>query len=249
MRCPHFPEPEYAAKKEEAFKRVRRGINHIEQDCVSNEADDLREAIDPLDQHDDQYILHVAHEQLSVLEMEMVMIGEDQNQPKQTQSQCVAQTELVASDQAQDVAEPYAGDEVANRAGTDTATGACISTTTATATGAPVRCVGVMDAEPPSLVHSKRPVHSNEQAIAAILYPITCQQELGQVPCTTNEPIGEGVHATGQAPTSTVERASVRVRQPTTARQQESSSTDSAPMRCACDDSLAVGNSVHRPGG
>ena len=165
MRCPHFHEPEYAAKKQEAFKRVRHGISHIKQDCVSNEADDLREEIDPLDPHDDQYILHVAHEQLSVLEMEMVMIGEDQIQPKRTHSQCVAQTELMASDQAQDVAEPYAGDEVANRAGTDTATGACISTATATATGAPVRCVGVMDAEPPSLVHSKRPVHNSEQAI------------------------------------------------------------------------------------
>ena len=184
MRCPHFHDPSYAAKKEEAFKRVRRGVNHIEQDCESNEADDLREAIDPMNQHDDQYILHVAHEQLEELEMEMVMIGDNQLNSEQTESQCVAQTELTPVERA--LAEPRTGGVLTSRESTVTAT----DTVTATITGTPVHCVGAVSA-----------CHHEVQGEVQQASASASQQELEleKVLCSTNEPNGDAPHAAGQA--------------------------------------------------
>ena len=184
MRCPHFHDPSYAAKKEEAFKRVRRGVSHIEQDCESNEADDLREAIDPMNQHDDQYILHVAHEQLEELEMEMVMIGDNQLNSEQTESQCVAQTELTPVERA--LAEPRTGGVLTSRESTVTTT----DTVTATVTGTPVHCVGAVSA-----------CHHEVQGEVQQASASASQQELGleKVLCSTNEPNGDAPHAAGQA--------------------------------------------------
>ena len=75
MRCPHFHDPKYAEQKELAFKKIRRGVNHIERDHDTREADSVRELFDPLGQQDDMSILHIALDTLDYLEDEMIGAG------------------------------------------------------------------------------------------------------------------------------------------------------------------------------
>lgn len=70
MRCPEFHNPEFADKKEMAFKRIRRGVNHLELRRDSDYADDVRGVFDPRGQADDDEILCIACEELDHLEDE-----------------------------------------------------------------------------------------------------------------------------------------------------------------------------------
>lgn len=79
MACEKFHDPAYANKKEQAFKMVRRGINHIEAGVESSDADVLRETVDPQGQEDDHMILNIAMDSLEHMEMSTDQIqGGDQ---------------------------------------------------------------------------------------------------------------------------------------------------------------------------
>ena len=83
MRCPHFHDPKYAEQKELAFKKIRRGVNHIEREHDTREADSVRELFDPLGQQDDMSILHIALDTLDYLEDEMIGAGAKAAQTRQ----------------------------------------------------------------------------------------------------------------------------------------------------------------------
>ena len=68
MDCSKFHDPAFAQKKEAAFKLVRRGINHIEAQVDSSDADAVRNVFDPEGQEDDQMIMHVAQDSLHHME-------------------------------------------------------------------------------------------------------------------------------------------------------------------------------------
>ena len=68
MDCSKFHDPAFAQKKEAAFKLVRRGINHIEAQVDSSDADAVRSVFDPEGQEDDQMIMHVAQDSLYHME-------------------------------------------------------------------------------------------------------------------------------------------------------------------------------------
>lgn len=57
MRCPHFHDPQYAEKKQAAFGRVQRGINHLMIEKESEEADDVMVLFDPTKSLDTEYVL------------------------------------------------------------------------------------------------------------------------------------------------------------------------------------------------
>ena len=75
MRCPHFHDRKYAEQKELAFKKIRRGVNHIERDHDTIEVDSIRELFDPIGQQDDMMILHITLDTLDYLEDEMIGAG------------------------------------------------------------------------------------------------------------------------------------------------------------------------------
>ena len=68
MDCSKFHDPAFAAKKEAAFKMLRRGVNHIEAEVDSSDADTVRESFDPEGQQDDQMILNIAADTLDHME-------------------------------------------------------------------------------------------------------------------------------------------------------------------------------------
>jgi hypothetical protein len=90
MRCPHFHDPKYAEQKEQAFKKIRRGVNHIERDHDTREADSVRELFDPLGQQDDMSILHIALDTLDYLEDEMIDSGARHGGGQCSEHNCVS---------------------------------------------------------------------------------------------------------------------------------------------------------------
>jgi hypothetical protein len=67
MRCPEFHNPAFAEKKELAFKKIRRGVSHLELRLDSECADAVRGVFDPRGQEDDEMILCIACEELDRL--------------------------------------------------------------------------------------------------------------------------------------------------------------------------------------
>ena len=68
MACNTFYDPAYADNKEQTSKMDRRGINHIEAQVDSSDADAVRNVFDPEGQEDDQMIMHVAQDSLDHME-------------------------------------------------------------------------------------------------------------------------------------------------------------------------------------
>ena len=68
MDCDKFHDPAFKDKKDMAFKQIRRGVNHIEHQVESSDADAVRETFDPNCQEEDQQIMHIALDTLDHME-------------------------------------------------------------------------------------------------------------------------------------------------------------------------------------